>query len=367
MALRKGESLPDVDFAMPNKISIANCNSGWILIEPDAPIQPSAAFEIGTNLRNLDVRRRYVPSSRSSEVRFYQLEEVIFDGQTGALFKDLAHISETRYSTPDSHRFQVDPSRVVRVDEARTMFVGFHAWHNNYYHWVTQCVPSIYWGCKTGDAASMIFALPPLVAWQEQALGLAGLGGIERYEVDHLHQYEAGSLAYTTITQGVTTYRPSQACLEVFRTMRSNARVTKQDAKGIIYVSRQDVKTRRMVNEPELCERLRELGAQIVVPGKHSMAEQIAIFTSAGLIVGPHGAGLTNIVFCEPGVTLYEIASGRNLNPCFANLAQLTGANYYAEAFPGESLDGAKDEWMVNIPEVLETVEKLAEGIVSRR
>src|SRR5579863_583215 len=151
IALCFGRSLPNLDFKMPDKTSIADCNSGWIQLEPGAPLQPGAPFEIGMNLRRLDARRRYVPSTRSAEVRYYQVEDVIFDGQTGALFKDLAHVSETRYSTPDSHQFRVDPSRVVRVDDARTVFVGFHAWHGNYYHWVTQCVPSIYWGCKTGD------------------------------------------------------------------------------------------------------------------------------------------------------------------------------------------------------------------------
>jgi capsular polysaccharide biosynthesis protein len=350
---------------MPNKTSIADCNSGWILIEPGGPLQPGAPFEIGVNLRQLDTRRRYVPSNRSAEVKYYQLEDVIFDGQTGALFKDLAHISETRYSTPDSHQFQVDPRRVVRIDDARTVFVGFHAWHNNYYHWVTQCVPSIYWGRRTNDASSTIFALPRLAAWQEEALCLAGLDGIERHEIDHLHQYDVGRLAYTTVTQGATTYRPSQACLEVFRTMRSNAQVKTKGAKAVIYVSRSDVTTRRMLNEPELCERLAEQGVQIVVPGSHTVAEQIAIFASAGLIIGPHGAGLTNVVFSEPGVSLYEITSGGNLNPCYANLAQLTGANYHSEAFSGDTLKPANDEWTVDIAGILQTTRKLADGMSS--
>ena len=35
--------------------------------------------------------------------------------------------------------------------------------------------------------------------------------------------------------------------------------------------------------------------------------EQIYIFNSAKLIVGPHGAGFANLVFCKPKTKVYEI------------------------------------------------------------
>lgn len=345
----------------PEKTSIANCNAGWFVIEESIPLDIRTRFEIGPYLQKIDIRHRFTPASRSALVEYFQLEEVIFDGQTGALFKDLVHVAETRYSTPESHIFLVDPDRVINLQEARTIFIGFHAWHSNYYHWITQCVPAMYWACRTGDIARTVFALPKLAEWQEQALSLARLSRIERYAVDSQQQYEVGRLAYTTITQGATTYRPSQACVEVFQTMRSRAEIISGPFHEVIYVSREDVAARKMTNEAELCDRLQLEGVQIVVPGRYSVEEQINMFANAKIIIGPHGAGLTNIAFCKPGAILYEFMSSRNPNPCFANLAQSMGIDYYAEAFPHDTTMPESESWTANITEVLRTLRKLVD------
>jgi capsular polysaccharide biosynthesis protein len=66
---------------------------------------------------------------------------------------------------------------------------------------------------------------------------------------------------------------------------------------------------RRMVNEAELIERLRELGFEIVEPQNLTMREQIEMFSSAELVVGPSGSAMFNVVFCEPGTKVIDIES----------------------------------------------------------
>jgi len=58
---------------------------------------------------------------------------------------------------------------------------------------------------------------------------------------------------------------------------------------------------RIMRNEGALIAELRRRGFDIVVPGTLPFTEQVRTFRNASLVVGPHGAGLTNIAFCEPG------------------------------------------------------------------
>ena len=66
-----------------------------------------------------------------------------------------------------------------------------------------------------------------------------------------------------------------------------------------IYVSRngQSDTSRQIVNEPDLWELLKERGFSLLDPGTVTLAEQMARFAGASIVVGPHGAGLTNIVF----------------------------------------------------------------------
>ncbi|MFZ2468219.1 glycosyltransferase family 61 protein [Parvibaculum sedimenti] len=66
-----------------------------------------------------------------------------------------------------------------------------------------------------------------------------------------------------------------------------------------IYVSRntQAGTIRQILNEQELVARLEPLGFQVVDPGTTPLSAQIDLFSRASIVVGPHGAGLANILF----------------------------------------------------------------------
>ena len=343
------------------KLSIADCNVRRIVIEASAPFSGAMNFEIGPGLQAIDRLHRFAPAPRTALVEYFQLENVIFDGQTGAVFKDGVHVSETRYSTQPSHTFNVDQHRVIRQSGNRPIFIGFHAWHHNYYHWLTQCIPSMFWALAACNQADTLFALPSLTPWQEHALALAGMSELERYPVDSRQQYAVAQLSYTTFTQGASTYRPSDKAAEVFRLIRSRVTRDSTPANSVIYVSREDAASRRMENEAEVTAALKAEGVDIVVPSRYSIEAQIATFSGAKAVIGPHGAGLTNIVFCEPGATLYEIMADNKPNPCYANLAQSMGMNYYGEAFPGHSTAGEREDWIADVQTVLQASRRLLE------
>ncbi|HTX33566.1 MAG TPA: glycosyltransferase 61 family protein [Bryobacteraceae bacterium] len=48
-----------------------------------------------------------------------------------------------------------------------------------------------------------------------------------------------------------------------------------------------------------------------------SMADQILLFQSADFIVSPHGAGLANLLFCEPGTKVVELMPSVEVRPFF--------------------------------------------------
>src|SRR6185437_12912895 len=81
---------------------------------------------------------------------------------------------------------------------------------------------------------------------------------------------------------------------------------------------------------------MRRRGYEIITPGTLSFTEQARLFRSASVIVGAHGAGLTNIIFCEPGTTIYELVSTSYANACFCNLAMVCRLQYWADAFSSD-------------------------------
>lgn len=78
-----------------------------------------------------------------------------------------------------------------------------------------------------------------------------------------------------------------------------------------IYVSRRDADLRRVVNEDEFVAELRKFDFEVIVPGQMTVEHQARTFAEATVIVGPHGSGLTNIVFAPPRASVIELIAGR--------------------------------------------------------
>lgn len=76
---------------------------------------------------------------------------------------------------------------------------------------------------------------------------------------------------------------------------------------GRIYVHRQPFGHRSLRNEEEALLFFRGLGFRVVDPGALSFEEQVRIFSDARVVVGIHGAGMTNILWCKPGAFVLEL------------------------------------------------------------
>jgi capsular polysaccharide biosynthesis protein len=110
-------------------------------------------------------------------------------------------------------------------------------------------------------------------------------------------------------------------------------------------------------------------GIEAIDPGTLPLTEQIKIFHEAKLIIGTHGAGLTNVIFSQPGALLYELFPSVALsNVCYNRLAQGRGVHYWADVFhcpppPHGGLLGLRQTpWQVD----LDTVAARLEHIESR-
>jgi capsular polysaccharide biosynthesis protein len=96
-----------------------------------------------------------------------------------------------------------------------------------------------------------------------------------------------------------------------------------------LYISRRDATTRRILNEEALIELLNKLDFQMVSMDGRSVVEQALLFHEAQIIVAPHGAALTNLVFCHPACKVLEIFSPGYLNACYRAICNLIGVDYW--------------------------------------
>ena len=105
---------------------------------------------------------------------------------------------------------------------------------------------------------------------------------------------------------------------------------SKVGKKRCVYISRLDtvsyqgVKSiRSPCNELEVTEFLKKRSFEIVTLEGKSICEQAEIFNSSSVIIAPHGAGLTNIIFCDPGTKVFEFFSPRWFSLAYIHLSSL--------------------------------------------
>ena len=101
-----------------------------------------------------------------------------------------------------------------------------------------------------------------------------------------------------------------------------------------IYIDRSDTTLkgspqRLISNEDEVKKYLLENNFVSVKLHEIKFIEQVDLFYNAECIVGLHGAGFANVVFCKPGTKVVELRSV-NAGPVIGNLAKVNDLNYHS-------------------------------------
>jgi hypothetical protein len=96
-----------------------------------------------------------------------------------------------------------------------------------------------------------------------------------------------------------------------------------------IYISRKGTKKRKIDNEEEIELLLKDLGFEIIYMENHSLRDQIEMIHNADYIAGPHGAGLSHIIWNpEKKKSILEIFLSETKNDCYASIAVSLGYKY---------------------------------------
>ena len=109
------------------------------------------------------------------------------------------------------------------------------------------------------------------------------------------------------------------------------------DQNLVIFIHRPDEQARGITNSDRLYTYLESIvtnfGYQLVIHGKGgvlpSVAKQAELFSKAAIVVGIHGAGLTNILFCSPGASVIELPVFPEKVSVYSRLSSALNLPYY--------------------------------------
>ncbi len=207
-----------------------------------------------------------------------------------------------------------------------------------YYHWMIDCIPRIYLLQKYGIELSKVekFVVNRLqLNFQFETFSRLGIPTSKVLEGNLDPCIQAQYLIVPSLPrQGANlgAWIPSfLKSIFLDKTTSQSCSLPKR-----IYITRKGASRRKVLNEADVEILLAKFGFQSVILESMSIAEQAHLFSKAEAIVSPHGAGLTNIVFCEKGTKVIEFFS-KHIKNYYWLLSNQCNLDYYSLYFSNHS------------------------------
>lgn len=206
-----------------------------------------------------------------------------------------------------------------------------NVWSHNYYHWLIDCLTRLegvqFYEYVTGCRPKLLLPSSPK-AWQLQSLQLLGYND-EDYLYWKQQRAQAKKLIVSSHRYDSINTAPPAACTWLRNSILSrlhNFASPKQIGSSRILISRRKAAGRKILNEDQVISVLAPLGFTAYTLEDMSFLEQVYLFQQAEVVIAPHGAGLTNIIFSQQ-LKVLELF-GDPITPVFCSLAKALGFEY---------------------------------------
>lgn len=197
-------------------------------------------------------------------------------------------------------------------------------WSNNYFHWFTEVLPKVYFLKTQLVTFNVLLPSNYVSGFQLDSLRLLNIpvtyfeGLVLTKEICVPNRHAPYPAHYNpSIIKNLVTELKSRLDLSF-------------DLGPYIYITRRKASARKVYNEKDVLEVLMSFGFTTVEFESLSFNQQVAVAHHAKVIVSIHGAGLTNIMFCESQSSVYEFSlEGETMDKCYYTLADACDLKYY--------------------------------------
>lgn len=290
------------------------------LVRPATPGEPGG-HEVFERERSVTV-----PATFTLEIRGGRLTGDF--GATTTLTKVLDHETSTYFGVDDwrEHPIYLRPT-LGRFEHVTGTALSLTARGTayNYYHFLFDSIAryGVFEECLP-DVRVDAIVVPHQTRYQRELLALAGITG--RFIQPRRGRTVSADRLLVPSNPNWALHAPPSMVTWLRDRLRPTGSV---ESPQRLYLTRGDVpRTRRYVQEAQLWPGLERRGFVRLDPGKLSVQEQIDVFHRAQVIVSPHGAALTNVVFSDPTVRVLELFAATYVHLGLWSICQALGASY---------------------------------------
>jgi capsular polysaccharide biosynthesis protein len=261
----------------------------------------------------------------------------------GVVFKNGFVVKESVYSMFKPNSFllsfykKILLNKVIKV--SGNCIIAHHSYYQNYYHFLLEILPRLFVLKHLASTHKLIINknIPGFVKEYIELFNFKEILYLKDDEIaiaDHLifSTYLSRGLAYNEkVIQEMSAWLREK----LFNNSIDNAPEK-------IFISRDNAKYRKTVNEDEVFAFLQQNGFVKFNLDEPSIKAQANFFKNAKYIIGSHGAGFSNMIYSKHCKLVIDIIHEQHPQDCFYNLANCfnidycyfqckgTGANSYA-------------------------------------
>ncbi len=216
-------------------------------------------------------------------------------------------------------------------------------WGEGYYHWFTDVLATLHEALELMPKDTF-FLLPAGFETRYggdfylKSLNALGIASERVIEFEGNESWVLENLWWQPPATNTDEQAPG-ALQWIGRSIAGSIEATPAEKPLKVYISRKPPSARVIANEELIVPRLREMGFRICLLEEMAFEEQLRIFRNAELVVGPHGAGFTNLIFSAPGTRVVEIFAAGMEKHFYWSVCEELGHDYHflsgQAAYPG--------------------------------
>ncbi|MFW5634391.1 MAG: glycosyltransferase family 61 protein, partial [Erythrobacter sp.] len=191
--------------------------------------------------------------------------------------------------------------------------------YHNHSHWLTAHLPKLILLKQRDDLADILLPREPSRVMLE-SIAMLGIPAERFRTFDPARPVAVSELALVSTDR----FGPSRV-----RSVRSAFAGEGNAPNRKVFISRANSRGRKLLNEETLWPMLEKRGFERVLMERLSFREQVAMMRETRVLLAPHGAGLTNMIFMPEGGHVIEMADPGFPNPNFYALACALGLDYW--------------------------------------
>jgi capsular polysaccharide biosynthesis protein len=280
--------------------------------------------------------------SESDRVLFYDvnfdnviepIEQVILNDITvcnNLVFSKTNHLYElTHHNKPSNIKYfkSLVKKWVSSKETIGEAYLGIQDWSANYFHWMTETLPSLVALDGVKDKTTIPVLLVSSSIRHKHINETLQLLGYTVYYYD-IHKSIKISKLHSIKIPVVGSYNESfllnmrNAFFQKLNLMEQIKPFRK------IYISRRKATRRKIVNQDDLSILLSNYDFETVFLEDYTIEHQIKLLYETQCVIAPHGAGLTNILFMQPDAKVIELKAHNNDYWCFFSMARVAKLQY---------------------------------------